>query len=109
MCGSPTAKTVEHFLRKTFVCENIDYKIDGEACQHFENYILEKVNKDPNCKSLSLGTIANVQMNNSSRPKPVTQPVKEEHLEFVIKNSVERIEVIVVGDPVKKFRYYSVR
>ncbi|KAF1763644.1 hypothetical protein GCK72_011911 [Caenorhabditis remanei] len=106
LCGSPTAKTVEHFLRKTFVCENIDYKIDGKGCPNIENYILEKVNKDPNCKSLSLGAIANVHMNNSSRPKPFTQPIKEENLEFVFKNLVDRIELIVVGDPGKKFRYY---
>ncbi|EFO99721.1 hypothetical protein CRE_18433 [Caenorhabditis remanei] len=103
-----SADSIQKFIRKTFVCQNVKYHIDVDGCENFDHYVLETVNKDPECKTLELGTTIYVPLENSEYKTREAGPLNPWHVEFVLSNLNENIELIISGDPGDDFRYTKI-
>lgn len=101
-----TIDAIDKFTRNTFRCDSIDYNSDVNGCLNFNDYILNRINKDSSAKSFIFGvTSFDCGSSSDGYEKKSDLLIKNQDMDFVFDNLNLNIDLYVVGELGRDYRY----
>lgn len=87
------------FLKATFDCQLNGYQITPLGCPNHKGFILDKINKDPNCVYFTFGAY------NSIVGEYLYPRIETEDVKFIFDNLKKNIELTIIGKLDDDFQY----